>query len=391
VALIPSVRPSSAAALAVLTSNYLRQNVKLSPRHAADLAGLALLTVGMGRAAADSRATAGVLRHALDEACGSDWHAHVERPVWPEQPDELRRSGMLQVARSRRRFTRLHDVVYGDTASSVLDLWRHPELPAGARAPIVLQIPGGAWVLGNKQGQAYPLMNHLAENGWICASMTYRLAPRHPWPAHIVDVKRAIVWLREHADEIGGDPDFIVLTGGSAGGHLCSLAALSQNDPAFQPGFEALDTSVSAAVPLYGRYDWFSREGPGRREFMYFLERVVVQEKARRRPQVFQAASPIFRRADMKDAPPFFVLHGRNDSIIPVQQARDFAATLSALSNDLAVYAELPGAQHCFDLINSARTREVCRAVEGFLGVVLGRHRARTYGSADDGQPAFPS
>jgi acetyl esterase/lipase len=231
--------------------------------------------------------------------------------------------------------------------------------------------------MGNKRGQAYPLMNHLAERGWVCASMSYRLAPAHPWPAHIVDVKLAIAWLRQHAHEFGGDPDFVVVTGGSAGGHLAALAALSPNDPAFQPGFEQVDTAVAAAVPLYGRYDFFSREGEGRREFMYFLERVVVQDWARRRPDVFKAASPIWREADMPEAAPFLIVHGDRDSLIPVEQARAFALKLRTHSRQAVAYAELPGAQHAFDFIASRRTKDVCEAIGGFLGVVLGEHRAR--------------
>ena len=64
------------------------------------------------------------------------------------------------------------------------------------------------------------------------------------------------MWVHEHAHEFGGDPQQIFLTGGSAGGHLSGLAALTMNDPTLQPGFEHADTSVVAAMPLYGDYDW---------------------------------------------------------------------------------------------------------------------------------------
>ena len=106
--------------------------------------------------------------------------------------------------------------------------------------------------------QAYPLLSHLADHGWICVSIDYRVSPRNTWPDHIVDVKRALAWIKEHIAEYGGDPDFVAISGGSAGGHLAALAALTPNDPQFQPGFEDADTSVVAAVPIYGRYDWVS-------------------------------------------------------------------------------------------------------------------------------------
>lgn len=370
---------STAAALALLLLNYTHQTMRHAPQIALGGARAALSTMGVGQAAADIRGTAGVLRLALDQALGSDWHARIERPVWPLHPDDLRRSGLLRAARSRRKFTQLRDQHYGDGHNEVLDLWRHPDLPSDARAPIVLQIPGGAWIVGSKRGQGYPLMNHLAERGWVCASMSYRLAPRNAWPAHIVDVKLAIAWLREHALEIGGDPDFIVVTGGSAGGHLAALAALSPNDPTYQPGFEDRDTRVQAAVPLYGRYDWTNRVGEGRAEFMHFIERIVVQASADDDPQTFRDASPICRPA--QDAPPFFILHGRNDTLIPVEQAQAFATVLTATSRRAVAYAELPGAQHSFDIFLNERTRDVCEAITGFLGVVLGEHRAASGGS----------
>ena len=90
-------------------------------------------------------------------------------------------------------------------------------------------------------------MPHLAAQGWVCVAINYRLAPRDPFPAHIVDVKRAIAWIREHIAEYGGDPSYLAITGGSAGGHLAALAALTPNDPAYQPGFEDADTSRAGA------------------------------------------------------------------------------------------------------------------------------------------------
>jgi len=88
-------------------------------------------------------------------------------------------------------------------------------------------------------------MSHLAELGWVCVAINYRLSPRSTWPDQIVDVKRALAWTKEHIAEYGGDPDWVAITGGSAGGHLSSLAALTPNDPQFQPGFEDADTSVA--------------------------------------------------------------------------------------------------------------------------------------------------
>src|SRR6476469_6017200 len=112
-----------------------------------------------------------------------------------------------------------------------------------------------------RRPQGYPLLSHMAERGWICVSIDYRVSPRNTWPDHIVDVKRALAWIKENIAEHGGDPDFVAITGGSAGGHLCALAALTAHLPEFQPGFEDADTAVAAAVPFYGIYDFVDRDG----------------------------------------------------------------------------------------------------------------------------------
>ena len=152
--------------------------------------------------------------------------------------------------------------------ANLADIWRRRDLPRDGKAPVLLQVPGGAWMIGWRRPQAYPLMSHLVARGWICVSMNYRVSPLHTWPDHIVDVKRALAWVKENIADYGGDPNFVAISGGSAGGHLSALAALTPNDPKFQPGFEEADTSVVAAVPVYGRYDWFSTHGPGRVEFI---------------------------------------------------------------------------------------------------------------------------
>ena len=121
--------------------------------------------------------------------------------------------------------------------------------------PAVIQVHGGGWLAGSRYEQGIPLLNHLASIGWVGFNIDYRLSPQATWPDHIVDVKRAIAWVRENAGELGIDPEMICITGGSAGGHLTALAGLTINDPALQPGFEESDTTVAAAVPFYGVYD----------------------------------------------------------------------------------------------------------------------------------------
>ena len=159
---------------------------------------------------------------------------------------------------------------------------------------------------GNKRGQAHPLMSHLAELGWVCVAINYRLSPRSTWPDHIVDVKRAIAWTKEHIADYGGDPDWIAITGGSAGGHLSSLAALTPNDPRFQPGFEDADTRVQAAVPFYGVYDFTRSDGSIHPLMVPMVAKQVFKLSRNEIEEPFRNASPIAHIH--QDAPPFFVL-----------------------------------------------------------------------------------
>ena len=153
-------------------------------------------------------------------------------------------------------------------------------------APILVFLPGGAWIFGSRVLQGHALMAHLAELGWVCLSVQYRTSPKHRRPRQIIDVKAAIAWARSNADRYGGDRTFVAVAGCSAGGHMATLVGLTPGDPQWQAGLPAsADTSVDAVVSVYGRYDWEDRSTPERARFMDFLERVVVK-----RPQ---SANPI--------------------------------------------------------------------------------------------------
>jgi acetyl esterase/lipase len=251
-----------------------------------------------------------------------------------------------------------------------LDVYR-PAGPveAGARRPVVLQIHGGAWIIGDKREQGLPLLKYLASHGWVGFNVNYRLSPAATFPDHLVDLKAALVWIREHADDYGIDPDFVVVTGGSAGGHLTAMMALTANDPAYQPGFEDADTSVQAAVPFYGVYDFTDRQGTAAPEMRrWMLEPLIMKAFFDDDPEAFHRASPLDRIHP--DAPPFLIVHGDKDTLAPVADARLFAEDLRAVSTSEVIYVELHGAQHAFDVFGSPRTRRMVQAVERFLFAV---------------------
>lgn len=341
----------------------------------ASWAGLLRLHLGSSRSAA-------VMEEALREGLGHDYRAVIGPGVDARVARRATRRHLLLPFYLRdRRVERDKNIRYAPGAGRRhrLDVWRPRQ--GTDRAPVLLQLHGGAWIVGDKGQQALPLMLHLAAEGWVCVAANYRLSPRVTFPDHLVDCKLALRWIREHIADYGGDPDFVVVTGGSAGGHLAALLALTPNDPELQPGFENADTSVSACVPFYGVYDLAEVFDPrdragaqGARVGHWFARRIAgttVEEDRDR----FVRYSPIAHVGP--HAPPFFVIHGNKDNLVPVEQARRFVAALGEVSHQPVLYAEIPGASHAFEVFHSVRTENVVNGVDRFLAWLHSAHRAR--------------
>lgn len=271
---------------------------------------------------------------------------------------------------AQRKYVYRTSIRYGRNAGQLLDVWRRHDLPETA-APVLIFVPGGAWVFGSRLVQGHELMARLAAMGWVCLSVQYGTSPRHRWPRQIADVKAAIAWARGNVGRFGGDQDFIAIAGCSAGGHLATLAGLTANDPEWArdlpPG---ADTSVDAVASVYGRYDWEDRSSAERARFMDFLERVVVKRSQVKRPDIFRRASPLARITG--EAPPFLIIHGSRDAVIPIAEARTFAQRLREASPQPVCYLELPGAGHGFDLVDGARTSAAVHAISLFLNHIRG-------------------
>jgi acetyl esterase/lipase len=317
------------------------------------------------------------LEQALQEALGPGYRAQL----LPERAATLRkRIGFGEWTRplhfARDGIETVTDIAYGEHGDfNTLDIVRlaGPVVPG---RPVLLHIHGGAWMIGQKGQEALPLIRHLAQRGWVVATINYRLSPAAKWPAHIHDVKRALAWVREHIAEHGGDPGFVAVTGGSAGGHLTSLLALTPNRPEFQPGFVHVDTTVQAAVPFYGKYDFIDRDGlvKGSHGFTEFLADKVMPCSPPDDPALWDAASP--GHQVHADAPPFFVLQGTHDTLIFVQEARAFVRKLRAVATRPVAYAEQVGAQHAYDALHSIRTEFAVDAVHRFLEFVYSGYLA---------------
>ena len=289
----------------------------------------------------------------------------------PADAARLPLAQLLMPFRFRRRGVKvIRNVVYREASGKTLRLdVAMPEEP-GVNRPAIMQIHGGAWIIGDKREQGWPLIGHLAANGWVCFNVNYRLSPAATWPDHLVDLKYALKWIREHADEYGVDPSFVAVTGGSAGGHLTAMVALTANDPEYQPGFEDADTSVQAAVPVYGVYDFTNRLGTMLDRFRpQMLEPMIMKAFFEKEPEKFHRASPIDRVHP--SAPPFLIVHGNRDTLAPVEDAQLFTATLRETSRAPVIYAELRGAQHAFDIFASPRT---ARMLDGTLRFLTAMH-----------------
>lgn len=232
-------------------------------------------------------------------------------------------------------------------------------------APVLVYIHGGAWMFGDKREQGLPMLHELARRGWVTVTINYGLSPRATWPEHIVDCKRAIAWVRDHIGELGGDPRFLAVSGGSAGGHLAALVALTAGERRWQPGFEDADTSVDACVPFYGVYDLTDGPDGPEKGLRRIMERYVFKQRFDAARDEYRLASPTHRVHG--EAPPFFVIHGTNDSLVPVREARRFVRELRGCGAAPVLYAELPGTQHAFDVLPSVRGAHAVAAVVRFL------------------------
>lgn len=262
-----------------------------------------------------------------------------------------------------------------DQVTLELDVYRRRGDSDVATRPVLLFVHGGAWIIGLKAFQGIPTLRHFAALGWVCFSINYRLSPKATFPDHIIDVKRAIAWVREHAAEYGCDPGFIVVAGNSAGGHLASLAALTANDPNLQPGFESVDTSVAGCLSFYGIYDFSNRFAHWQnRGLQELLERYVLKARLSEHPERFEAASPL-AHVDAH-APPFLVVHGDCDSLVPVAEARAFVDALRRQTVAPCVYIEVPGAQHAFEVFSSVRTVQLLRGLQRFAIDIYRRYLA---------------
>jgi acetyl esterase/lipase len=250
-----------------------------------------------------------------------------------------------------------------------LDIYERKGSATGQR-PAMIQIHGGSWSGGNRAQQARPLIHALAQGDWSVFSIDYPLVPDVAFPDNLLAVHSAIAWVRRNADELRIDRSRIFLTGGSSGAHLAALAALTDTHAEWGTR-EASDPPIAGAVTFYGVYDLLDRHDI-RDDWLVVSEGLVRADRTLQ-PERFRNASPIDYVA--ADAPPFIVIHGRHDSLVPYAESVYFVDALKSVSAGGVDLLLLPGASHSFDSIPSIRTQLLVHRLVDHLATVGRSHR----------------
>ena len=342
--LFPLLIAASSTALAAAEGQL--QN----PWGVAGAAGMALVAGGLLLVAARAVRSRAAAWQSLDRDVGAYTGSAPKNTglPGPRRPGYgLAVLGLLMPFRRRRRdVRRIANLHYGGPRRR-LDLYLPRRQPV--TGGVFIHFHGGRFVSGAKSRESLYLLHRLAAHGWACISADYTLAPAGRFPEYVVDAKRVIAWVRSSGPEYGTGSGPVIVAGNSAGAFLAAFAALTPNRPELQPGFKDADTSVAGAVCLYGYYGRVHGSDP--------------QSSALARIHA--------------GAPPFFILHGDRDSIVPVEHGRGFARALATVSLQPVAWCVLPGAQHSFDYFASVRARCTAEAIERFVGWVQVRGERR--------------
>lgn len=186
-------------------------------------------------------------------------------------------------------------------------------------------LTAGNWAPGRKEGAG--LLQRFAEQGFAAASVSYRLAPKHKFPAQIIDAKTSIRFLRSQAKKYNLDPGRFVAMGFSAGGHIAALLGTTDSKANFDGKLYPKQSSrVQAVVDFFGptQLSLFGETEIVAKSFMVPL----LGKECLDDPECYQRASPIDYVS--KDDPPFLIIHGTADIIVPVIHSERFEKKLKA-------------------------------------------------------------
>ena len=209
------------------------------------------------------------------------------------------------------------DIVYGKTADTPLKLdLSRPKNPPAAALPCVVVIHGGGWGAGDKR-QHDDLTWKFASQGYVSATVGYRLAPAHRFPAQVNDVKCAVRFLRAHSEQYGIDPKRIGAIGFSAGGHLSMMLGTTTAADGLEGdgGWPDQPSQVQAVVSYFGPTDLAAADIPV--TVTDILTRFIGGTK-HEKPEAFKQASPL-THVSPGDAP-MLLFQGTKDPLVPHTQ-----------------------------------------------------------------------
>jgi acetyl esterase/lipase len=229
--------------------------------------------------------------------------------------------------------------------------------PGDGPFPVVLWVHGGGWMTGSRIWTVdQQFHERMLARGYAVADVDYRLASEATWPAQQADIEAAVRWLRHHATDLRIDAERFAVLGESAGGQLAAIAALTGSG----------DTAIQAAILWYGPADL---SNPRDLDDPATNLAVLFGGPLRERASVARLASPQYNlRAD---APPFLLVHGTEDDIVPFPEAVGFAEALRAEGVRCDVLP-VEGAGHVF-VGASVEVGTLTEAGADFLDDVFGR------------------
>lgn len=251
----------------------------------------------------------------------------------------------------------IRDVSFGPHERQAYDVY----LPEDAERPlpVVVFFHPGAWQRRDKRAVRTMFV---LEHGFALVSIGYRLAQHARFPAQVQDVNDGLRHLIDHAADYGIDPDRMVLAGTSAGAHLASLAVLAKDHAAFHP---VENLAPRGIVSVYGAYDMA--------HLLESADDLATDHVSADSPLGLMFGEPPLERMDLlreispanyirSDAPPFLILHGREDHVLPWQQSADFANQLF----DAGVNATLQVVPHVGHGAEAFRTGRIADEITAF-------------------------
>ena len=240
------------------------------------------------------------------------------------------------------------DVAFlSDDRTEKADLYFPKEIPKGQRVPAVIIIHGGGFNDGDKaQAREINIGTNLALHNYVGMSINHKLRKKPgqvTWPQNLYDCKTAVRWLRKNADRLQIDPDRIGVIGGSSGGNLAAMLAVTRPEDGLDPKEPDAEfsTRVSCAVDFYGPVDL-----PNYKD-VKMLNKTRAED-----PEIYRKASPITYAH--KTAAPILIVHGTADETVAVSQSESFAAALKKAGADYELVI-IPDAPHSFHLQPSQR------------------------------------